>query len=230
MILRYSFAKTDQFFTSLSAVGSSSYRCRPRARCWRAASQVLSRQYLSLTLVAPDAHKNTLGFVLEQSGVSEKKAVASGEQPAPIDETAAPLSKTPPSVSRRSGWESKENLPILPVMALSEPHYYTIDELTVRPFVLEDVPSSTVFSLPDVPPEPILIQLLINEFGEVDRVLLEATPFSEEVERFVMDSFSKLKFYPGKLSEQPVKSQMSIEVTLEPASASSIPILVTPVY
>ncbi len=97
-----------------------------------------------------------------------------------------------------------------------EPYYFRTSELTAKPFVLQDIPVE--LNLPDVPPQRAAFRLFLNEYGDVDRVLVETSGLSEWGERFLTDVFYGTKFYPGKIDGIPVKSQIRIEMSIEEAA------------
>lgn len=70
-------------------------------------------------------------------------------------------------------------------------------------------------TLPSVPAQSAVLRLLINESGDIDRVEIEETFLPEYAAHIVTDTFSKIKFHPGKINDIPVKSQLRIVVTLE---------------
>jgi len=112
--------------------------------------------------------------------------------------------------------EPNEVLPILPVLMSPDPHYYRSNELTEKPRLLQDIAPDQVLVLPDIFPQPVVVHLLINELGDIDKVIVEESFLSEQARRLVIEAFTKIKFDPGRLGDMPVKSQLRIEVTLEP--------------
>ena len=173
-----------------------------------AASQGFSRQYLPVTVVSPlCGGGNTSAFVRKNSDVIETMDAAVGaDQLDPIVEAVVPLSGSSTSEPLQTAPENEEDQSVLPLLARSEPHYYRIEELAVQPSILQDVPSSMIFQLPDAPLVPVKTQLLLNEEGEVDHVLFEDAMLSEEAERVIKGPFAEVKFHPGRLDDQPVKS------------------------
>ncbi|AIY43264.1 hypothetical protein LT85_4106 [Collimonas arenae] len=55
--------------------------------------------------------------------------------------------------------------------------------------------------------------------------MIDEEDLSEEAKRFVSDAFAKVKFSPGKLNGLAVKSQLSIEISLERAKVAPIPVI-----
>ncbi|KRI01167.1 hypothetical protein [Curvibacter sp. PAE-UM] len=100
---------------------------------------------------------------------------------------------------------------------LPELHYFSPDELSVKPQLMSDAEVSGPTFIPDILPLPVLVQLLINEQGGVDRVILGENFLSDVARKYIVESFSGMKFSPGMLGARPVKSQLQIVVNLDPA-------------
>lgn len=100
---------------------------------------------------------------------------------------------------------------------LPELHYFPPDELSVKPQLISDAEVSRPTFIPDILPLPVLVQLLINEQGGVDRVILGENFLSDVARNYIVESFSGMKFSPGMLGALPVKSQLQIVVNLDPA-------------
>lgn len=96
-----------------------------------------------------------------------------------------------------------------------QPYYFHLSELTQQPGILHDDVSNLILRVPGLPPQSVILRLFINDQGEVDRVLVEDSYLSAEVERHVVEAFSKMRFQPGKIGEEFVRSQLRIEVRLE---------------
>jgi len=125
------------------------------------------------------------------------------------------------SVDIAIGEQGDESV-LLPIAVPHDPHYFSGKELTRMPQVQKNIPSATVFNLPDNFPHPALVRLLINEQGDVDHVVIEDTFLSEKAERIVKNAFSKMKFLPGRRGDDAVKSQLKIEVMLENANTTTL--------
>jgi hypothetical protein len=107
----------------------------------------------------------------------------------------------------------------MPVLGgpLPELRYFSTDELSVKPQLMSEAEVSRPTFIPDILPLPVLVQLLINEQGEVDRVILGENFLSDVARNYIVESFSGMKFSPGMLGALPVKSQLQIVVNLDPA-------------
>lgn len=126
----------------------------------------------------------------------------------PIANVAAPISLPD---------ETKDVKPLLAIEKPAEPHYFAVRELTEKPRILRDVPPDLTINMAGIPDQPAILRLLIDENGNIDRVLIEESHFPKQLERIITGMFSKIKFHPGKIGEIPVKSQLKIEVMLESA-------------
>jgi hypothetical protein len=93
-----------------------------------------------------------------------------------------------------------------------EPHYFQPKELTEKPQVLQDVFPTAKLSLPGVSIQSVVVRLLINEPGEADRGEIDESGLTDEAKGVVAQAFSKLKFYPGKLDDSFVKSQLRLRL------------------
>jgi hypothetical protein len=102
----------------------------------------------------------------------------------------------------------------------NDPYYFHSRELTEKPLVLRDIPPDVGNLLPDVTPQVPVVRLFINEAGTVDKVLLERSDLPEFAELLLHDVFSKVNFRPGKIDGVAVKSQVKIEVLIEPANTA----------
>ena len=110
-----------------------------------------------------------------------------------------------------------EALPEPAMLALAEAHYFWPGELGNKPLLVPETEPHQVLRVPDVFPLPVIVHLLINEQGGVDKVLLEESFLSEQAKRFVIESFAKTRFQPGRIDAKPVKSRLILEVRLEGA-------------
>jgi hypothetical protein len=121
--------------------------------------------------------------------------------------------------------EQREDAAILPIMAMTEPYYFHADELTEKPHLLQDIPPDKISVLPDISPRPAVARLLINEQGDIDKVVIEDSALSEKAKQFVIDSFSNVKFQPGKLGNMPVPSELRIEILLQNAIPTTVSVM-----
>jgi len=105
-------------------------------------------------------------------------------------------------------------------------HYFPLAELTENPLVLQDIPTDIASNIPDVIPDSVVMELLINGNGGIDNVVIENAILSKAAQQLIKDSFAKVKFRPGKIGTMPVPSRMRIEVALK----NAVPVTVTQVH
>ncbi len=108
------------------------------------------------------------------------------------------------------------------LIALPKPYYFQPSELTEQPVVVVDVSPdlSAVFS--SGLSQLAVLDLLINESGDIDDVIMENSSLAEPAQQLIKNAFSKTKFNPGKVAGMPVKSQLKIEVVLEGVAVENI--------
>ena len=96
--------------------------------------------------------------------------------------------------------------------------------LTDKPSVVIDIDPELSQRFAFILPQSLALRLLINEYGDVDRVLL-AEPLSAEgaIEALpsslleeLMQRFLDARFLPGRLHGQAVRSALTIRVSLSP--------------
>jgi hypothetical protein len=101
------------------------------------------------------------------------------------------------------------------IRASAKPYYFEPTELTQKPLVSRDIPPDLVFDLPDAPPQAAVLRLLINEMGEIDKVIIEESSVPEHVANEIIAAFQNTRFHPGEKDGRRVKSQVKIEIMLE---------------
>ncbi len=104
---------------------------------------------------------------------------------------------------------------IFPVSIPSKPYYFSAKDLTQKPLVARDITPDLVLVAPDVPVQAAILQILINEYGDVDQVIMKDSLLPAAAQKTVVDEFAKVKFHPGERNGIPVKSQLMIEIMLE---------------
>lgn len=93
--------------------------------------------------------------------------------------------------------------------------------------MLQDIPPDKTIALPNAPLQPARIRLLINEQGDIDKVVFEDSLLSDEAKHFVKDSFATVKFKPGKIGDLAVNTQLRVEVMLERTQPKPITIFIS---
>lgn len=107
---------------------------------------------------------------------------------------------------------------LLAIAKPAEPHYFESRELTQKPLIMQDVPADLVLDLPDVPVQAAVLRMLINEYGDIDQVIVVNSLLPDFARQMVVDAFAKTRFHPGRINGLPVKSQIRIEIMLENAA------------
>jgi hypothetical protein len=105
----------------------------------------------------------------------------------------------------------------------SEPYYFKPGELGAKPVVVSDVSPDLASTLTGEATQSAILRLLINEHGDIDKVIIEESGFSEPNRQLLLDSFAKMRFEPGKVDDKPVKSELKIEITLESIAPRTYP-------
>lgn len=94
--------------------------------------------------------------------------------------------------------------------------YFKGVELTERPRPVDKIELSYPMSgeLPEADRSgSIILRLLIAESGAVDRVLVESSELPETFQVEATRRFAQAQFFPGRIGELAVRSQMRVEVT-----------------
>jgi hypothetical protein len=91
--------------------------------------------------------------------------------------------------------------------------YVPTAQLTKRPQVITDIDPE--WHLPGIELPVLAALLLINEYGDVDKVILEAQSLFPMLEEDIRSRFLAMRFAPGILHGRPVKAALRIEVRLE---------------
>jgi len=108
-----------------------------------------------------------------------------------------------------------DEAPISVIFGQAEAHYFQSRQLSVKPQIVHDDSSGVLLALPGVPAQSAVLRLLINENGDIDRVVIDEPFLSEYAVGLVNNAFLTIKFHPGKIGDVPVKSQLRILVELE---------------
>jgi hypothetical protein len=93
--------------------------------------------------------------------------------------------------------------------------YFYSDELTEKPFIVQDVAPVLSLGLEGAKSQILLTRLLINELGYIDQVLFENSQVEEDIKELLQAAFKEARFEPGRINSTPVKSQIMIEVDLK---------------
>mgnify|MGYP006288400221 CR=1 FL=1 len=71
--------------------------------------------------------------------------------------------------------------------------------------------------VPDALPSPVPVRLRIDEYGDVQQVVFGEVLLSAQALVLIQASFTNMQFSPGMLGTIPVKSELVVEVQLEPS-------------
>jgi hypothetical protein len=102
-------------------------------------------------------------------------------------------------------------------LPLTDALYFSAEQLTAKPVFLSNGGGDDSTFIPDIYPLPVVVHLFISEQGNIDKVVLEESFLSDTAKNFIVDSFTPMKFSPGMLGNFAVKSQLMIEVKLNPS-------------
>ena len=94
------------------------------------------------------------------------------------------------------------------------PAYLPASKLTERPLVLQDI-DPLLTSEEDDSQKQIVLRLLINEYGDVDQVLVEDAALPTALLHELQRRFLLARFLPGRLLDRAVPSAMRIAVSLQ---------------
>lgn len=101
----------------------------------------------------------------------------------------------------------------------SKPYYFSINELSVKPAVVVDLPEDLRLTIEGLSQQIAVLRIQISEYGDIDKVIVENSFLPASVQNIVNDAFSKTQFLPGELNGMAVKSELRIEVFLENGDA-----------
>mgnify|MGYP006961769625 CR=1 FL=1 len=128
------------------------------------------------------------------------------------DEQAAPAEsreRLPPFVSSPQDAEANRDMPT--ISEGDDGGYLPASQLTERPQVLRDIVPD--WTQPPMP-QPVTGVLMINEFGDVDRVVLADAMLTPVQQDALRSQLAAARFAPGKLYGRPVKTALRIEIRL----------------
>lgn len=165
-------------------------------------------------------HVGLIALAEELSGAPGGKA-KTAHQPAPkILLVSIPRTSTTNETVRGSPTES--HMPDIPAMlsprgagTFPSPYYFTPEELSEKPQTVAPVDLSYPDDAPFVFKNRVVLRLLINEHGSVDRVVVEDSNVPKELQSIAITAFSNSRFRPGFRNNTPVKSQLLLEILFE---------------
>ena len=162
----------------------------------------------------PESRPASMQVVLVQLGKADEAFLTTNDVHETIREPEHTVDSEPVDAAKIPQ-EAGSGSSILPALLPVPPYYFAAKDLTQRPLVLRDVPGDLMLVVPGVPAQAATLQLLINEYGEVDQVIVEDSLLPDAAQKTVVDAFVKTRFHPGEIDGVPVKSQVRIEIMLE---------------
>lgn len=97
---------------------------------------------------------------------------------------------------------------------LPEPYYFNSRELTQKPLVAVDIPVGFALLVSEAQSQIAILRLLINEYGDIDRILVEDSSLPEQTKTVLLNTFNEMKFHPGEVDGKAVKSQLTLAIQL----------------
>ncbi len=101
-----------------------------------------------------------------------------------------------------------------PKETLNARAYLPVSKLSERPLILRDI-DPLLANAQDTATQLLVLQLLINEYGDVDQVLVEDAAVPAEMLWQLQQRFLQARFLPGRLQGLAVPSVLRIEVTVQ---------------
>ena len=179
------------------------------------------------TLIALCIFRSLIGIAHESRLIGDQLVTVhmlgeTGMQPtdSPQSVEKVPALTTPLPIDHRVGAE--QSLPALAVTAevpsytsedAIDPRYIPAAALSQRTQLLEDIDST--WYLPGITLPAVTAILLINEYGDVDALLLQAASLSPMLQEDLRARFLAARFSPGWRDGRPVKSMLHITIALE---------------
>ena len=134
-----------------------------------------------------------------------------------IDLPTAEASSLPNVLSTETA-EPSEKKQIASSPTIASP-YVPTSQLDVKPQVVRDIDPELLENFRGVQAQWLNLTLLINDYGDVDQVIVEPFSMTSDLpERLLADlkqRFLEVRFSPGRLQNQAVRSQLRIRVHLD---------------
>jgi hypothetical protein len=102
-------------------------------------------------------------------------------------------------------------------------HYFEASEWTEAPLLLQDVAADQLLVSPTLTNHPLVVTLLVNEQGSIDKVEIEGSALPDFEQRLVEAAFAEVRFQPARLRGLAVKSSVKIELKLENTRLEPVP-------
>lgn len=210
------------------AVSTSSAPAAPlagRAQVERSSSSVQPVATAQLTDIVQTSDAVSLQGAMPQTETMPQAASAQSAErivptaPVMLPVAAARQVEAAEPAEPREPWQPLDSLPqdvgnerVMPAISEADGDaYLPASQLTERPQVLRDIVSD--WTQPPMT-QPVTGVLMINEFGDVDRVVLTDATLTPVQQDALRSQLAGARFAPGKLYGRPVKTALRIEVRL----------------
>lgn len=110
---------------------------------------------------------------------------------------------------------SQPDIPKKSIVPQLERTYFTAESLSERPLILQDVDANILQAFEDVTLKKLILRLMINEYGDVEKVIIEEAKLSQELLPTLKAEFLRARFAPGRIHGIAVPSTLRIEVKLD---------------
>lgn len=95
-----------------------------------------------------------------------------------------------------------------------EAYYFNSRELTQKPLVAVDIPVGFALLVSEAQSQIAILRLLINEYGDIDRIIVEDSSLPKQTKTVLLSTFNAMKFHPGEVNGKAVKSQLTLAIQL----------------
>lgn len=151
------------------------------------------------------------------SSVQQRHSAAHSQAASPafinVDLTVPPVTATPSPMSLAA---SSPSVPQTVAHATASARtYLPASALTERPVVLQDIDTELLPALWPVSAQTLVFQLLINEYGDVDQVIVEKSSLPQGLLAELRQRFLAARFAPGRLRGRAVATALRIAVQLQ---------------
>lgn len=149
------------------------------------------------------------GLVAPVAGVNAAHGDAGVLQLVLIPDAAAPLQSIRQTIN-----QTIRPKPAVATEALTARAYLPASQLSERPLIMQNI-DPLLTGVQDEATQQLVLQLLINEYGDVDQVLVEDATVPAELLWQLQQRFLQARFLPGRLQGLAVPSALRIAVTLQ---------------
>jgi len=158
----------------------------------------------------------------DKISVSSRQSKPESKDIRSMSETSVVQATSQPELVPQSRLQEAETVSDFHIVVPPKPYYFQPNELTEQPEVVVDISSDLSPILSSGVAQLAILNLFINEDGDIDEVVVENSLLSEPAQHLMKDAFSKTQFTPGKVAGLAVKSQLRIEVMLEGLAVEKI--------